>query len=454
MKDDPDRLHVTDRLCARQRRESIAGYLGGLEVGVVILASPLLLFPTIRPAWTAAALVALLLVWLARWAATGHPVTVTPLNISLLLLLAMVPVAVWVSALPELTLPKLTGLVLGVAAFRATVHTVRKTQHLTVAAALYLALGLTMAAVGLLSVTWPRKWPLLDPLLGRIPHLLVGLPGAEAGINPNELAGALLLFLPIALVWPGIRGSRQGWPDTLLRLVILSSIPFFGALLVLSQSRSAWIGTVAGLGAMAWIRWPRLRWLMVIAALLSGLGLWYAGPRSALAALFPAATGSEGQMVSTVTLEGRMEIWNRALYAIQDFAFTGCGLGTFRRVIWVLYPPFLISPNFDLGHAHNIFLQVALDLGLPGLVAYLGLTGTALWIGWQVARSTDCSSRWLGLGIVGALVAFHVYGLTDAIALGARPGLAFWILLALVAALWDRTRDLAQPAGHPEPEGT
>jgi len=158
-------------------------------------------------------------------------------------------------------------------------------------------------------------------------------------------------------------------------------------------------------------------------------------------------------MVSTVTLEERMEIWNRALYAIQDFAFTGCGLGTFRRVVWVLYPPLLISPNFDFGHAHNVFLQVALDLGLPGLVAYLGLTATALWIGWQIARSANCSHRWLGLGIVGALVAFHVYGLTDAIALGARPGLAFWILLALVAALWDRTRDLARPAGHPEPEG-
>ena len=42
--------------------------------------------------------------------------------------------------------------------------------------------------------------------------------------------------------------------------------------------------------------------------------------------------------------------------------------------------------------------------------------------------------QWLGLGIVGSLVAFHVYGMTDAIALGAKPGVAFWMLLAMAAA--------------------
>ena len=44
--------------------------------------------------------------------------------------------------------------------------------------------------------------------------------------------------------------------------------------------------------------------------------------------------------------------------------------------------------------------------------------------------------RWLALGIVGSLVAFHVYGLTDTVALGAKPGVALWMLLALAAALW------------------
>jgi hypothetical protein len=73
------------------------------------------------------------------------------------------------------------------------------------------------------------------------------------------------------------------------------------------------------------------------------------------------------------------------------------------------------------------------DLGLLGLVAYLALIISAIWIGWRLARSRS-EWGWLGLGIVGALVAFHTYGLTDAVALGAKPGVAFWMLLALAAA--------------------
>jgi uncharacterized membrane protein len=66
--------------------------------------------------------------------------------------------------------------------------------------------------------------------------------------------------------------------------------------------------------------------------------------------------------------------------------------------------------------------------------------------------------RWLGIGIVGSLVAFHVYGLTDAIALGAKPGVAFWMILALSAALWrtspESVRSSAHTADDPPAAGT
>jgi hypothetical protein len=104
---------------------------------------------------------------------------------------------------------------------------------------------------------------------------------------------------------------------------------------------------------------------------------------------------------------------------------------------------------------------VALDLGLPGLTAYLALTGTALWIGLRLALTPQSRSgyegspyRWLALGIVGSLVAFHVYGLTDAIALGAKPGVAYWMLLALAAALWNvAPRGTHGQTGSPKPSG-
>jgi putative inorganic carbon (hco3(-)) transporter len=429
----------------RQRLKDAALWIGGLEPGWVALAAPFLLFPTFRPTWTAGGLALLLLVWLLRWIGSGRPGIRTPMDGSLLLLALTIPIAVWASALPELTLPKLTGLILGLAAFRATANAVRLPRSLGRAAILFLGLGLALAAFGLVSTDWASKLPALGPLLARIPRLVQGLPGAEEGIHANELAGTMLLFLPVAMAAGGARIAGRRWIAWAARLAALILAAFFGAILVLTQSRGAWIGAAVGLGAMAWLRWRWARWLLAGAALLLALGLVTVGPQEALqAVLRSAGPAAAGTMLSTVNLEGRVELWNRALYAIQDFPFTGCGLGVFRQVVHVLYPLFLIGPDVDIAHAHNVFLQVALDVGLPGLIAYLALVGTALWVVWRVAQGSAGPYRWLALGIVGSLVAFHVYGLTDTVALGAKPGVAFWVLLALAAGVWSISQETGQ----------
>ena len=43
------------------------------------------------------------------------------------------------------------------------------------------------------------------------------------------------------------------------------------------------------------------------------------------------------------------------------------------------------------------------------------------------------------LGLGGGLLAHAIYGLTDAVALGAKPGILFWMLLGLVAGLYLQT---------------
>jgi putative inorganic carbon (HCO3(-)) transporter len=163
-----------------------------------------------------------------------------------------------------------------------------------------------------------------------------------------------------------------------------------------------------------------------------------------------AATGQAGPASSALsleTLEGRFEVWSRALYGIRDFPITGMGLNTFRHIVHILYPLFIVGPEVDLGHAHNEFLQAALDLGLPGLVAFVALylgAFSLLWQIWHLPKSTamkeSISTQALALGLGGGLVAHVVYGLTDAVALGAKPGLIFWMLLGLITGLFLQTR--------------
>jgi hypothetical protein len=148
-----------------------------------------------------------------------------------------------------------------------------------------------------------------------------------------------------------------------------------------------------------------------------------------------------------------VEIWSRAIYGIQDFPFTGMGMNTFRKIMPILYPLFTISPEVDIGHAHNEFLQAALDLGIPGLIALIAIYFVAfsmLFQTWQKsgrhsftrsARGLDkillssSGIKALSMGIFASLLAHALYGLTDAVALGAKPGILFWMLLGLTAGL-------------------
>jgi putative inorganic carbon (HCO3(-)) transporter len=294
--------------------------------------------------------------------------------------------------------------------------------------ALFGAFGLGLTVLGLVGLTTVVDLPGSDLVVDALSRLNQGPPGAYGDVHANELGGSIILFLPLALAAVGMRLSPRRWLDWLARLALLLFILFLGAVLIVTRSRSAWLGLAVGLAAMAWIRWRRARWLLLAAGLAAVALVAYAS--------LPAA-GLEVQTTGEITLAGRFEIWSRALYAVQDFPWTGVGLGAFRQVVHVLYPFFLLSPNTDVGHAHNVFLQVALDLGIGGLVAYLALLGGALWLCWRAVDRGRNARRWLALGVGGALVAFHVYGLTDAIALGAKPGLALWILFGLAVVLWQ-----------------
>ena len=423
--------------------------LAGLEWLFVAAAAPLLLFPTVRPIWTAVALAVLLELWMMRWAVRREPWPLTPLNGALLLFALMVPVGIWASALPQLTLPKAAGLALGLALLRVVPLTVRDRRTFGLALAAYCLLGLGITTVGVVAAQWASKVPVLGALAGRIPRLIGSVPELNAdAVSANQLAGVLALYLPLGMAlvggWPFRRRQRPA-----VRLLILAASLVFlvvvGGVLLLTQSRSGWIG--AGVGGLALVtlwgltgrrRWMRILGIVVPALACLGLvaGVLAVGPGQIQDLL--TGTGAEASMetvAGSVTLAGRVEIWSRALYAIQDFPFTGCGLGTFRRVVHILYPLFMTSPDSDIAHAHNIFLQTALDLGLPGLVAYLALLGLALVICWRWARRGDRLYRATALGLAAGLVGLHAYGLTDAVALGSKPGIAFWMALGLVAVL-------------------
>jgi putative inorganic carbon (HCO3(-)) transporter len=232
---------------------------------------------------------------------------------------------------------------------------------------------------------------------------------------------------------------------------------FVAAVFLLTQSRGGYIGLALTLPLLILIALPRRgRWysLIILTVLVVLLGFVIASRWEAVRTWAMGSDLATDPALSLNSLQGRLEVWSRAIYGIQDFPFTGMGMNAFRKVVNVFYPLFLVSPDTDIGHAHNEFLQAALDLGIPGLIAFIALYIGAFWMLREIWKNTVVEqdailsvvgqdailsyARPLVLGLGGGLLAHMLYGLTDAVALGAKPGLLFWMLLGLIAGLYGQ----------------
>ena len=433
--------------------------LGLVEALVVGFTAPILWFPDLRPGLTIGALLLLALIWLAVALVERSLWPCSAYDVALAVLLFMATVGAVVSAVPELTTPKATGLVLGVAVYRLVLRIARNPPSLRRCVYGMLALALAFAIVGLAFGEPTTKIPVLAEYRKQLPTFSQALPGTQLGrVSTNQVAGTLLYVLPMGLALvliPRRREandwslSRGGWVATGVVTALLA------AALLLTQSRGAWVGMSAGILWIIALNWRRGRWaLLVILAAFAGWLLWVRPSFSALLSqIVPGPTG---------TFNSRIGVWARAISYIQDCPFTGYGLGSFRVVDTLFHGPDVTGATgivtsstgsmFDAGvpHAHNFALQTAYDLGVPGLVAYLALLFLALWMCGRIYRHGQGVPRALGIGCQSALIAYHVYGLTDVVAMGAKPGVLWWALLALIAAL-HRLVPLGERLDNKEP---
>ena len=402
---------------------------------LLLMTAPLLLFPG---GWRSLALLVLPLIWFGNRLWTGHFVPRTPYDGVIVCLLAMVLVSLYATYDVAVSLPKITGVLLGVSAFYAVVNVADTPRHLRWIVIATLMLIAAFGGVALIGTDWGRKAPLLEQIGASLPALVRGLPGADAGFHPAEVGGTLtwIIFLPVA-VFIGLWSQRRS-PRVAVLLIGLGGLSsMLLVVLVLTQSRSAWLGFAGGAALVLWLlgRWGRV--ILIGAAAAGLIASVLLGRDQLWPGNFVQPAGGELGTVFNADLPDRVEIWSRAVYGIQDYAFTGMGLGTFRYVLPALYPLFTANPDVDLGHAHNEWLQAGVDLGLTGLVAFVALQGLSFALTYRAFRQPlPALIRWLMAGVLAGLVAHGIFGLTDAVALGAKPGVFFWLLLALTAVVW------------------
>ncbi len=284
--------------------------------------------------------------------------------------------------------------------------------------ALLLAAGAAVALDAVLVLVAP------EPLPGE-----AAKHASQVFVHNNMAASFAMTLAPLLVA--AVLGAA-GWRRALAWLVGLAGLLAYLGLL---DSRAGLLGAllaVLAVGALFLLR-PRLlaagrpgRRLVIGACVLVLLGAvaplsdgvrglakdaWYAGVK---------LSGIELQDVSF-----RQILWRKTLEMAARQPLAGVGAGNFP----VEFPRHerLTTPK---PHAHNDALQVLAELGVPGLLLFLGLLASlALWLARGLAGPADAGRFALLAGLAGLLVTFIAGGLFEVpFALGATAAHLAWAI--------------------------
>lgn len=240
--------------------------------------------------------------------------------------------------------------------------------------------------------------------------------------NPNLLGGFLVTKMAIAA---GLGCKEKNWwgKGALFGLVLM-----FGVCLMLTYSRGAWLSVLAVIVVFGFIYSRKIFWLLLLLPLL-GIFAHDVLIERLMSIFNPTDTSS--------TL--RIALWESTIAMIMDNPLFGIGWGAY----WMVYPQydfFINDASTKIVHAHNLYLNMAAEIGLPGLVVFLIIFYAHIKVAVRLFKCIDNNHlEGLLLGTVAALIGLAVNGLTDYIMFNIQMSVLFWFLIALIAVIWYET---------------
>lgn len=128
----------------------------------------------------------------------------------------------------------------------------------------------------------------------------------------------------------------------------------------------------------------------------------------------------------------RFLIWAAAIRMLKDFWASGIGLG---------YAAFIkIYPNYTLAgikaaHAHNSYLQIAIETGVFGLLSFMFiiLKGYVLGI-WVLYKSQKSFLKRVSAASIGAISGILVHSFVEHVLFDYRVIFSFWLVIAIIVS--------------------
>ena len=234
-------------------------------------------------------------------------------------------------------------------------------------------LGVTLAAVLLGSLQVGSADPLRSQwyLYRRTNH------GVATGFfaNSNHMGALLVISVPIlfALVRDLADRAASAKTKSAMLLLAVSGVLVLVLGIVLNESLAILLLGPPVVLASAIILLPRrskLRWTLTGAAVLGAL---------ATLAIYMSPLHDRIVSGNMTSIKERQEMWANTAEAIPDFLPLGSGVGSFETLYPRYESPETIAPTFT-SHAHNDYLEIALETGVPGILLLI-----AFFLWWAAA---------------------------------------------------------------------
>jgi exopolysaccharide production protein ExoQ len=283
-------------------------------------------------------------------------------------------------------------------------------------------LAVALGGVVLLSVIVQVFFP------GQIPTVDMLYPDAWVGLFGQKNEFGRIVVLATLVVLTAVRKSVGGIITTVLALVTAIG------LIIAAQSMTSFVALVGMILVLQLA--PTLRWSAGIRRAVQFFGTIIALP--VLYALIHFRDSVTELMGRNASLTGRVKIWGLSLASIALKPILGYGYSAF----WPASAEAMridVAMNWTVPHAHDAYIELALELGLVGLGLYVAaylvaMKRAALYM--RMERGN--SAKWPLVYLCFVLL----YSFTENYVLA--PNTIFWMLFVAASCT------ISQPVGAPE----
>ena len=234
--------------------------------------------------------------------------------------------------------------------------------------------------------------------------------------NPNVYGTYLLLAIPIAAA--GVVYFKHWF----IKLCAAGVAGLLVINLVLTMSRGCYLSLAIAVGFFVLIIEKRLVVLFVPAVLALPLVL----PPAILNRVL-----SIVNMADTSTAF-RLNIWRGSIRIVHDFWLGGVGQGI--DAYNAVYPYYSLAAIHS-PHSHSLYIQYLVELGVFGLIVFVGIMACFFRTMAHFIRATkDMSHKIMATAMVAAVIGFLFQGVTDFVFYNYRVLLSFYIFIGISIA--------------------